>query len=175
MEQPMACGSGLSHGGMEQQTLCPPLQRLRQEHTALRKAMEDYQQVAASIVAAPDEGGSERFAALYDQIARFKQELKAHARREDEVLFPMMARYIGREAGPIAVMEYEHEQAEQQLQRFLEEGEAFVPEQIPTVTRYALEAYETLVQHFAKEEQVLFPMAEHLLSAEEKTELDRRI
>jgi hemerythrin-like domain-containing protein len=36
-------------------------------------------------------------------------------------------------------------------------------------------AYYTLTQHFAKEENVLFPMAENLLSKEEKEELYKRI
>jgi regulator of cell morphogenesis and NO signaling len=41
------------------------------------------------------------------------------------------------------------------------------------ITVYAVQAYATLIQHFANEEKVLFPLAENILSAEEKEELGR--
>lgn len=41
------------------------------------------------------------------------------------------------------------------------------------ITVYAVQAHATLIQHFAKEEKVLFPMAENILSVDEKEELQR--
>ncbi|WP_416384100.1 hemerythrin domain-containing protein, partial [Parvimonas sp. M13] len=62
-------------------------------------------------------------------------------------------------------MEYEHEQAKRFLNRFLEDG---FPD-------YLQSAVEVLLQHFQKEEQVLFPMAQKLLNEEEKQELLEKI
>ena len=36
-------------------------------------------------------------------------------------------------------------------------------------------AYYTLVDHFSKEEQVLYPMAERLFTQEEKEEFNRKV
>ena len=36
-------------------------------------------------------------------------------------------------------------------------------------------AYHTLVDHFSKEEQVLYPMAERLFTQEEKEEFNRKV
>jgi regulator of cell morphogenesis and NO signaling len=41
------------------------------------------------------------------------------------------------------------------------------------ISVYAVQAYATLTQHFAKEEKVLFPLAEKILSVDEKKELER--
>lgn len=40
---------------------------------------------------------------------------------------------------------------------------------------YIVQMYELLTSHFFKEENVLFPMAENLLSAAEKDELEEKI
>ena len=41
------------------------------------------------------------------------------------------------------------------------------------ITVYAVQALATLTQHFAKEEKVLFPLAENILSVNEKQDLER--
>ncbi|AMQ22548.1 hypothetical protein A0V43_06455 [Geobacillus sp. JS12] len=105
--------------------------------------------------------------------------LDPHSEREEGVLFPMMAKYIGRTTGPIAVMEYEHEQAKARLAMFLEKT-AQLPENIDkgqalTLAGAVIEAHHILDEHFMKEENVLFPMAERLLSDGEKEELFARM
>jgi len=90
-----------------------------------------------------------------------------------------MAKYIGRQMGPIAVMEYEHELAKQNLKKFLEaveqlEGTADAG-RAKEIASYALQAHAVLTDHFMKEENVLFPMAENMLNAEEKAELSRAV
>jgi regulator of cell morphogenesis and NO signaling len=40
---------------------------------------------------------------------------------------------------------------------------------------YVINAYSILTEHFMKEENVLFPMAERLLSDEEKEELAQKL
>jgi regulator of cell morphogenesis and NO signaling len=137
-------------GSHAQVTLCEPLARLKREHGPLR-----------------------------EQMAAFVRELDPHSEREEGALFPLMAKYIGRQVGPIAVMEYEHELAKNNLKTF---GEAMEQVKEPVdaerakkIASYALQAHAVLTDHFMKEENVLFPMAENMLSAEEKEELSRAL
>ncbi|CAG7641700.1 Iron-sulfur cluster repair protein YtfE [Paenibacillus solanacearum] len=168
------CGA-MGETGMRDIPLCAPLQQLKQEHIPLRKAMDRFHAAAAEIVAAADKDYRDAFAALRDQVAAFAIELEAHAWKEDDGLFPMMARYIGRAFGPIAVMEHEHRQAEQLLGTFLDSagaaGDRIDQETAQELAGYAVQAYLVLTQHFDKEENVLFPMAERMLSPEEKDQL----
>jgi regulator of cell morphogenesis and NO signaling len=88
-----------------------------------------------------------------------------------------MARRLGENDKTIEVMEQEHEKAERHLQDFLTEaeqaGNSMDENAAQWITVYAVQAYATLIQHFAKEEKVLFPLAEKILSVDEKGELER--
>jgi hemerythrin-like domain-containing protein len=89
-----------------------------------------------------------------------------------------MEKYIGRESGPIAVMEYEHDQAKGFIGSFLKAAESnnsYTDKEMMELAELIKKAYYTLVDHFAKEENVLFPMAENLFTDEEKQELKERI
>jgi len=167
------------HGGEQGKPdfqLCAPLQQLKQEHIPLRIAMDAFHATAETLLIDPGTARNDSFAALYGQVADFTEQLKKHSRKEDDGLFPLMAKYIGSVVGPIAVMTYEHEQAEQNLQRFLdaagERESGSENEDAATIVGYAVQAYSILTQHFNKEEQVLFPMAENILSPEDKDQLD---
>jgi hemerythrin-like domain-containing protein len=101
-----------------------------------------------------------------------------HHAKEEENLFPRMeARGVPRQGGPIGVMLFEHD-----------EGRAFVG-----AIAAAIDAYESdglsaagvivenargyvdlLRQHIMKEENVLFPMADRVLSAADQAELEQR-
>ena len=87
--------------------------------------------------------------------------LASHARIEDDLLFVALEVPLGPNGGPLAVMRMEHEEVEGTLERLahvesVQEAEALAG-RLVTVAR----------EHFAKEEQVLFPMAEELLGEDE--------
>ncbi|MNG08010.1 iron-sulfur cluster repair di-iron protein [compost metagenome] len=87
-----------------------------------------------------------------------------------------MAQYIGRTAGPIAVMEYEHDQAKASLAAFREgmgslDVTVIALHEAKQLAAHVRRAYEILTEHFGKEENVLFPMAENLLTADDKAQL----
>lgn len=160
--------------------LCAGLERLKGEHPPLLKRMEELAESARGIAA--DAGGGrwkEALRFLEEKVRSFTADLDLHSRREEEVLFPMMAQYIGRETGPIAVMEYEHEQAKARLSAFLSEVERLDGSAGAGDTRRIAGEVEAavriLMDHFMKEENVLFPMAERILSEAEKEELMERI
>lgn len=171
------CGSHFANVNVE---LCAPLQRLKEEHAPLREQMDGFRH-DADLIGGEDGiiNWSERLIQLEKQVSAFVAGLEPHSDKEDNVLFPMMAKYIGRETGPIAVMEYEHEEAKRNLRLFAEAMRArsavVDADHAQRIARYAIEAQTVLTEHFMKEEQVLFPMAQQLLSDEEKSELGQRM
>jgi regulator of cell morphogenesis and NO signaling len=170
--QSHSCGSAMMGG--DQVELCEPLAQLKREHGPLRDQMNEFARLAAAI--GKDEGTADWSKPLEDlrvKVKEFVDRLDPHSELEEGVLFPLMAKYIGRETGPIAVMEYEHEQAKGNLKKFLElssqENQPLSAEQASEIASYAAKAQEVLTDHFMKEENVLFPMAETMLSPEDKS------
>lgn len=157
--------------------LSVPLQQLMDEHVSLRADMNLIYEVTEEIEFESGPVVVQLFAKLYEQISAFTDKLKAHSKREEEGLFPMMARRLRENDRTMEVMEDEHEKAEQHLQDFLTEAGQASPaideDDVQTITVYAVQALATLTQHFAKEEKTLFPLAEKLLSVDEKKELNK--
>jgi regulator of cell morphogenesis and NO signaling len=167
------CMSGLM--GNAPVTLCEGLTQLKSEHVPLLEKLHGLFSICTKI----ENGESTQFSQLRPAVENFIAELGPHSEREEEVLFKMMEAYLGRGMGPIAVMEYEHKQAKSLIGSFLEKTAGNVEivevEMMKEYSRLIKNAYHTLVDHFAKEENVLFPMAERVLSDEEKTELVEKI
>jgi len=157
--------------------LCTPIQQLMDDHVSLRKDMDHFYEITEEIEFESGLAVVQLFAKLYERVSAFAIELKSHSKREDGVLFPMMARRLGENDKTIEVMEQEHEKAERHLQDFLTEakqaGNSMDENAAQWITVYAVQAYATLIQHFAKEEKVLFPLAQKILSVDEKEELER--
>lgn len=160
--------------------LCAPLQQLKAEHGPLRNQMDEYKALAGEI--GQDESQhdwAQPLQALYEKVHQFMSQLDVHSRKEEDVLFVMMANYIGRHVGPIAVMEYEHDSAKTLLKSFLETAGSIdgpvAREQAIQIADTAIQAQAILTEHFMKEENVLFPMAEQMLTAEEKEYLQKEI
>ncbi|TCJ01392.1 hemerythrin domain-containing protein [Cytobacillus praedii] len=158
--------------------LCAPLQQLKDEHVLLREEMNHFYEITEEIEFESGPVVIQEFARLYERIQDFNSKLKAHSKKEDDWLFPMMASRLGEKDKTIEVMEFEHEKAEQHLREFLTEaeqaGSTIDEDEAQAIAVYAVQAYATLIQHFDREEKVLFPLAEEILSAAEKEELGRR-
>jgi regulator of cell morphogenesis and NO signaling len=159
--------------------LSNPLQQLKNEHVLLRAEMDFYNEITEEIEFGSGPEVVQLFAELYRHISAFTANLQAHSKREEAGLFPMMSRHLEENDKTIEVMEREHEKAEQHLLDFLTEaeraGSTIDEDDVQWITVYAVQAHATLTQHFAKEENHLFPLAENLLSDEEKEELERVI
>ena len=94
--------------------------------------------------------------------------LASHAHLEDELLFRALESVMETRMGPVAVMRMEHEQIEGGLER--------LPgiDDVDSARRTLLHVVATARDHFAKEEQVLFPLAAQLLGEESLEALGRR-
>lgn len=94
--------------------------------------------------------------------------LASHARLEDELLFTALEPYIGAAVGPLAVMRMEHELIEGNLRRLPQ------AESLDLAQRLLMQAVATAQEHFAKEEQILFPLALQSLGNDTLCELGGR-
>jgi len=125
--------------------------------------------------------------------------LAAHAAKEDEILFPAVERYLGTTSGPTQVMRHEHQAIHALGRQFAEtltelrdrhhpalaaEVRAFhealqgaeAGSGSPDALLKALREMTDLLQsHFAKEEQILFPLTESLLPPDLQQELGEQL
>ncbi|MBU8877605.1 hemerythrin domain-containing protein [Bacillus sp. FJAT-29790] len=155
--------------------LCEGLKQLKEEHPPLLDMLKGLLELSTDI---EQEQSPAVFAELITKVKSFINVLDPHSQREEGVLFRMMEQYLGKGTGPIAVMEYEHDQAKSFIGSFLENAkQAEQMKEAEMIVNAGLikNAYYTLVEHFAKEEKILFPMAENMLSDEEKLDLLKRI
>jgi hemerythrin-like domain-containing protein len=86
--------------------------------------------------------------------------LVSHAKLEDELLFNQLMERTGPDVGPVQIMRAEHEDIEGAL------AQAQATRDLGEAQEVLLHAIDRAREHFAKEEMVLFPLAER--------EIDRR-
>ena len=103
----------------------------------------------------------------------FAHGLRHHIGFEEGVLFPEFEARTGLspEAGPTAVMRFEHREIESLMARI----EAGIGDPAATVDAARTEMHHILGEHNLKEEGVLYPGTDRLLTAAERDELVRRI
>jgi hemerythrin-like domain-containing protein len=120
--------------------------------------------VEAEIMARDDSG-------LAPFAAYLAEEVMHHFAVEEQALFPLLARHLSPEQGPLAVMNAEHIAFRELLADLTTAVRAG---NLDAQRTHAAELVELLRGHIAKEDQVLFPMAARLLSPAELGEVDRR-
>jgi regulator of cell morphogenesis and NO signaling len=128
---------------------------LRAEHAVLTAKLEELERTLAR---------NTHLAELKSKAARLAADLLPHAKLEDELLFPALPSLSG-QSGPIAMMRIEHEEIESSLLRIANEFDR--PRLLETLKRVLTVAR----QHFVKEDEVLFPMAEEFLGEPRLAEL----
>jgi len=130
---------------------------LRGEHAVIYRLL-------SHVESACDAGDLERTQTLAGEL---EAALEAHARLEDELLFSSLDSVLPA-GGPLAVMRAEHEEIEGLLASFPNLTDA--ADACESMQRLASVARD----HFAKEEQVLFPMAEQMLPPDQLQQLGER-
>ncbi len=100
---------------------------------------------------------------------------RCHHGKEEENLFPrLQERGLPREGGPVAVMLFEHDEGRQHIAAIDDAVTAYErgdPAAARTIAENALAYVELLRQHIWKEENVLFPMADEVLSEQDQVDL----
>lgn len=153
-----------------------PIATLMEEHRRFLERLESFRDelrgVRAGAVAPAD--APRRVAAFAGFLEEDVDRL--HGRKEEAGLFPVLERHLPVEGGPVEVMLTEHEslrEHQRSLARGAEklQGEPSAIEIISSIDTAFGAVRGLLSDHIAKEDQVLFPMARELLSADEMLEV----
>lgn len=150
-------------------------QDLVNEHKAVLVALKLLEKIEVAL-AARDEQAPEHLNQLLDFFRGFVD--RCHHAKEEDVLFPEMERHgIERGAGPIGVMLEEHDEGRRCV-REMADGLARLRQgdrgALAGISQSA-SAYRNLLRdHIEKEEQVLFPMAEQMVSEKQAADLASR-
>jgi hemerythrin-like domain-containing protein len=145
-----------------------PTAVLHAEHRIIERVLH-----VLSVLAAQAREGRELDAGdardAVDFIASYAD--RCHHGKEEAQLFPAMERCgIPHDVGPTAVMRQEHDEGRAHVRAMRSALEATPPD-AATFGRRAGAFVLLLRDHIVKEDQVLFPMAEQMLSPEAKAEL----
>jgi len=163
----------IGHSETHEHPLCDTAtEALKAEHRIIEKVLDALEKLAknaeSSLLA--------DWAKAIDFARNFAD--KCHHLKEENLLFPAMeARGIPREGGPIGMMLAEHEEGRGYVRAMAEVLEA--AEKDPTSARLTLrrkaDAYIRLLRgHIEKEDEVLFVLADGVLSGEEQKDLLRK-
>lgn len=138
--------------------------------TFTRYMSNDHHRCDELFAAAEDAVQGADWALAEAQHRNFLGAMQRHFAMEEEVLFPAFEEANGSSMGPTAVMRHEHEQ----MRALFEEMTQALAGQR---TEDYLGATETLLilmqQHNAKEEQILYPLTDNLLAAQQEALLQR--
>ena len=130
-----------------------------------------HEEVLARLTAVETEIMAADGADLAPFAAYLTDEVAHHFTIEEEALFPLLARHLSQEQGPLAVMHAEHAAFRELLAGLTRDLRAGSRD---GQRAHAAELVQLLRAHIAKEDHVLFPMAARLLSPTEQGEVDRR-
>jgi len=147
-------------------------QVLRTEHDAILRMLDAAEQVAGQL-----ERGESVSVATLDSLIEFFRLFadRCHHGKEEDLLFPLLEQKgIPREGGPIGVMLHEHVQGRALIKQMVEAAAAYAKGVQGEGLRWAQAArgYADLLRaHIDKENNILFMMAERILTPSEQTSL----
>ncbi|MDQ0257991.1 iron-sulfur cluster repair protein YtfE (RIC family) [Evansella vedderi] len=156
---------------------CYALEELVVEHIPLKKKLDRLYYLGSLL--AYDPTREDKFILvekIYNEMTVFKAEIEPHTYKEDQYLFHLVAGHIGREGGPIPVMEDDHELVRKNIGLFFNKHRELdrhsLEEDIRELAHYICVMFHTLTDHFLKEEEIMFPIAENILTDKEKKKLE---
>jgi len=133
---------------------------LKDDHEVIKKALSLINEVTAK-------NDIQTLEKIVDFIENFVD--KCHHAKEEKVLFPFLEeRGIPKEGGPIFVMLYEHNELRELVQKI---KDSINNKRFNEVKELLDSLALVLLSHIDKEDNVLFPMSEGLISDEEDKEL----
>ncbi len=137
------------------------------DHDALEARLESWKKMLAN-----DEWNEEAWTQTEEFVAFLHKELEHHLYEEEQILFPALAEALDSSV-PIAVMQSEHETLRQTITRLREEVDVCRTRRTKTAELMFLirEIDALLCEHIYKENNVLFPMADQILSHAQKERL----
>ena len=149
-----------------------PTAILKSEHQTILRVIGALER----LVARSERGDGFEHAAMRQCVEFFQLFADAcHHAKEEDLLFPALeAQGIPRDGGPIGVMLYEHAQARRFTREMADALDADRREEANAQTRFHAAAHqyvELLTNHIHKEENILFNMADQVITGEQKSSL----
>lgn len=148
-----------------------PTELLKKEHHGVKLALKVLDQLAGRIAANPvgqNAAYIEDFAKLIEFYLIFVD--KCHHAKEEEVLFPALLKAgLPTEGGPVQVMLAEHADGRNLVSAMdaaLTRYRLGDPDAVAALTEAARDYAELLTNHIAKEDNVLYPLADTWLSGD---------
>jgi hemerythrin-like domain-containing protein len=145
---------------------------LRDEHKAILKMLDATEEVARQIKSGATVK-PETLSGLLEFFRVFAD--RCHHGKEEDCLFPLLERKgLPRQGGPTGVMLQEHEQGRELIQKMREAADTFTAGRNEASLQWAdaaLDYVALLRAHIAKENDILFVMADRLLSVSEQESL----
>lgn len=156
-------------------TPADPIARLLQEHN---EALLQLKNLSKAVNAFTAEGYSTKHYRIIRASLKFiEEEVSIHNRREEEALFPVLERYV---EGPTRIMKQDHRKLRRGFHR-LSDAVRVVNENrdsfsaIKRLKVVAGDVVQQFVNHIHKENYILFPLVQKLLTKEELREIARKM
>lgn len=142
---------------------------LRREHESIREALNFAEGLSIKI----ERGERVPAEVLADVMNFFRLFVdRCHHSKEEEVFFPLLeSKGVGTWGGPLGIMLMEHDRARSLIQEMNEAAEAYKVDGEVAGKKWARAAWDysgLMQEHFGKEEEVLFRMADNILNLEEQ-------
>lgn len=142
---------------------------LRQEHQSIREVLNFTEGVVVRIERG-EKALPEVLAKVADYLRRFVDQ--CHHHKEEDVFFPTLERKgVHTFGGPLGVMLMEHERARGLIQEINEAAAGYKAGDEASGKTWARAAWDysgLMQEHFGKEEEVLFRMADNIMGPEEQ-------
>ncbi len=153
--------------GHEHHHLGKATDALKHEHRIIEKVLAALQGFTES----PGKARLENWGKAVDFIRNFAD--RCHHLKEEKIFFPALEKKgIARDGGPIGMMLTEHEEGRSYVRAMAEALKGEVPPKTALVEN--ARAYLSLLRdHIRKEDEILFNMADEVLSSEEQKKLLR--
>lgn len=172
-----------------------PIRHLLDEHREIMAQVAGLRHAVRLLAERGEQALPDALPALRQVGRMMATRLLHHARKEDEALFPALESRLGGEGGPTGVMRQEHRDIHEQAALFHQTLQELNEVEHPAIVRSGARLRgladsggsaeelrrtgETIIRlldmHFAKEEEVLFPMARGILTPEALDEVARRM
>ncbi len=140
---------------------------LKQEHRSIRVAL-DFAERMTSWIERGEDVSSEALARLMEFIHLFVEQ--CHHAKKEKIFFPALeSKGVSTEGGPIGVMLADHERARaliQEMKGAVEKYKHGLPKSGERWARAAWDYSGLMQEHFGKEEEILFRMADSVLTPE---------
>jgi hemerythrin-like domain-containing protein len=149
-----------------------PTDDLMNEHRVIERMLG-----VVSVACDRIDGGQEVERGLFVDAADFFKNFadKCHHSKEEKLLFErMQARGVSGEVGPIAVMLREHQDGRAHVKKIAElSGQKPSKKTMNDLTKASRSYIDLLSKHIQKEDNILYPLANQILTEEDQKELER--